>query len=91
MEKIQQIVTSYNEGKEDVNQLLICPEGTTSNRRRLLRFKMGAFASKHKITFIGLIYDCDGFDMGMNEISTFEHFIISLCMRPKLTMKMTEI
>jgi len=69
MEKIQQRVNDYNEGK-NVNPLLIFPEGTTSNGRGLLKFKIGAFASKPKITIFGLIYDCDGFDMGMDEIST---------------------
>jgi len=44
MEKIQQRVNDYNEGK-NVNPLLIFPEGTTSNGRGLLKFKIGAFAS----------------------------------------------
>ena len=69
MEKIQQRVKNYNDHKS-ANQLLIFPEGTTSNGRGLLKFKMGAFASKPKITIFGLIYDCDGFDMGMDEITT---------------------
>ena len=40
-----------------------------------------------KITVIGLIYDCEGFMMGMDEVSPVEHIIISLALRPKLIVK----
>lgn len=66
---------------------MIFPEGTTSNGRGILRFKVGAFASLPKITIIGLIYDCNGFDMGMDEVTTLEHFILSLALSPKLVVK----
>jgi hypothetical protein len=45
---------------------MIFPEGTTSNGKSILRFKVGAFASKPKITIYGLVYECKGFDMGMD-------------------------
>ncbi len=49
--------------------MLIFPEGTTSNGRAILRFKNGAFSNLSPITIFGLVYDCDGFDMGMDEIT----------------------
>ncbi len=56
-----------------------------------MKFKIGAFASLPKITIYGLIYECKGFDMGMDEVTPLEHFILSLSLRPKLAVKSVEI
>lgn len=57
LEQIKERVLQY-QPSVNVNPLLIFPEGTTSNGRSILRFKLGAFAEKPKITIFGLIYDC---------------------------------
>lgn len=71
--------------------MIIFPEGTTSNGRSILRFKMGAFQKKAKITIVSFNYSCKGFDMGMDEITPVEHFIISLCLTAKLDVKFKEM
>ena len=79
------------EEKEGVNPLLMFPEGTTSNGRSILKFKLGAFSCLPKITIFGLIYDCQGFEVGMEEITPIEQLIISMCMKVSLTVKMATI
>ena len=90
LEKIKHRMVEYEE-KSDTNPLLIFPEGTTSNGRSILRFKNGAFSCLPRITIIGLIYDCEGFQQGMEEITPIEHMIISLCLKVTLTVKMETI
>jgi 1-acyl-sn-glycerol-3-phosphate acyltransferase len=90
LEKINERVRQYSE-QPNVNPLLIFPEGTTGNGRSILRFKIGAFASLPKITIFGFVYDCKGFDMGMDEVTPIEHIIISLSLKVKLTVKRAEM
>jgi 1-acyl-sn-glycerol-3-phosphate acyltransferase len=44
---------------EKVYPLIIFPEGTTSNGRSLLKFKVGAFNDLAPLTIIGLKYTCN--------------------------------
>jgi lysophosphatidylcholine acyltransferase/lyso-PAF acetyltransferase len=84
IEKIEARINDYNRDNYNYNPIVIFPEGTTSNGKSILRFKIGAFHNKSKITIVGFNYSCDGFGMGMDEFGPFEHLFISLCLKPKL-------
>ncbi len=86
LNQIRQRVQDYLSHKE-VYPLLVFPEGTTSNGRSILRFKNGAFSTLSPLTLFALNYECEGFEMGMDEITPVEHFVISLCLSPKLAVK----
>lgn len=72
---------------KNVFPLLIYPEGTTSNGKGLLTFKNGAFEHLSPITAYCLKYECNGFDMGMDEISQIEHTVIMMSLLPKLIVR----
>jgi 1-acyl-sn-glycerol-3-phosphate acyltransferase len=44
---------------EKVYPLIIFPEGTTSNGKSLLKFKVGAFNDLAPLTIVGLKYTCN--------------------------------
>jgi len=77
---------------EQVYPLIIFPEGTTSNGKSLLKFKLGAFNDLSPLTLVALKYTCnycfdflgDNFDVGMVEISQLEHLLLSFCLRVRL-------
>jgi hypothetical protein len=71
--------------------LIIFPEGTTTNGRNIITFKMGAFNDLAPITMFGLKYksNCfltegDAFHMGMGDITQAQHAIVSLCLKPTI-------
>lgn len=57
LEEITKRVESYESGQ--VLPLVLFPEGTTSNGRGMLKFKLGAFINKAPITVICLKYICN--------------------------------
>lgn len=65
LNKIKNRVEEYNKDPVNVAPLLIFPEGTTSNGRSIMKFKIGAFSDLAPITIFGLKYTCAGIDMGM--------------------------
>jgi 1-acyl-sn-glycerol-3-phosphate acyltransferase len=91
LERIKERVDSYRQDSSNVYPLVIFPEGTTSNGRSIMKFKLGAFLDKAPITIFSLNYSCKGFDMGMDELSPVEHFIISMSLKPTLEVKSTTV
>ena len=65
----------------DVSPILIFPEGTVANGRTLMRFKRGAFASKHPIKIYVLRYNPGGNQIvnTISNISDYYSLILFLC------------
>lgn len=87
VEKIKKRAEDYARDPEGTYPVLIYPEGTTTNGRSIARFKTGAFNPLAPITIFGLEYSCEGFEMGMDEVTPPEHMVLSMCLRPKVAVE----
>ena len=58
VQDIKQRIIDYNNKIEGAFPLIIFPEGTTSNGKGILKFKMGAFENLSEITAFCLHYEC---------------------------------
>lgn len=70
----------------ELPSLLIFPEGTTTNAKYVVNFKRGAFESMCPVKLLTLKYECQGFDMAMDEMGQFCHVLLVLCHSPRMTM-----
>lgn len=58
LERIKERIDAYQSDSVSNYPLIIYPEGTTTNGKAIIKFKIGAFHDKAPITIIGLTYRC---------------------------------